>query len=162
MSPCSDSKIAQRQLPYFGVLTGVLIGMLFNMYISEFNAKRTKKEKESLNTKIILTHLKYTYDILYKPKISVEFQDMLLDKDWFIRISECEFDVNEKSLLLEWFKRIKVLSEGRGFVAGVFTDVPITAIQSISGTTIEPGVVRFCFNKYYQGVSNILTRYEML
>lgn len=120
-----------------------------------------KISKEEQNRKIILGQLKYTYKLLNNPPGAVEFNGLLYDDDWYVRLTECGLDEKEFEIVFNWFKQIKTISIGYGFVDGKFTDIPIPASQRIDGTKVSAQQVVFFFNEYYENIKGIIDKFSI-
>lgn len=148
--------------PFLGVILTLLTSFFFSFFLAKGNFDRALEEKMNTNTYILVSHLRFTFDILNNPQNSIEFKDMLLDKDWFIRLAESNLNSSERKTLKEWFAKIKVLSIGSGPVECVHSQLhaPVTVTRMIDSTLLSTEIVRKCFSHFYSDVQAILDKYE--
>ena len=140
---------------YLGGVEGAKIN--FNLLIGQQQQER--HENKEKHRRLILNQLKYTYEILSDSFAEVEFKDLLYDDNWHIHLVECDLDQKDKDVVFAWFKKIKFISNGYGFLAGRYSEPPIKVSQKIDGTRLGEDRIKFHFGNQFNDVKIILGKY---
>jgi len=137
-----------------------LVGFIGVYIVSVLTPQRNEEYQKINNTKTLMFHLHYTYKSLFEIKNDVNIKYLLFDEQWFSKITDSKFTLEERRILFDWFKRITVLAKENRVEKSVFPEVATIAFGQFDCTKMKPAQVKSCFEIHSDFIEKTIEKYK--